>query len=61
MSKRKFRTLEEAKIEYFKEHPEEIEDYLKVARSERPSPGIRFARGLIMGVILGYIILKILH
>ena len=31
MKKRKFRTLKETEIEYFKKHPKEIKNYLEVA------------------------------
>jgi len=39
MSKRKFRTLEEAEIKYFKKHPREIKDYLEVALEEFQNDG----------------------
>jgi len=39
MSKRKYRTLEETEIEYFKKHPREIKDYLEVALEEFQEDG----------------------
>lgn len=39
MSKRKYKTLEEKEIEYFKKHPREIKDYLEVALEEFQKDG----------------------
>ena len=34
MNKRKFRTLEEVEVEYFRKHPKEIKQYLEIALEE---------------------------
>ena len=39
MIKRKFRTYDEAMIEYYKEHPEELKGYISVALSEYQKDG----------------------
>jgi probable addiction module antidote protein len=39
MSKRKFRTFEEAQIEHYKKHPEELKSYVRVALEEYQKDG----------------------
>lgn len=39
MSKRKFRTLEDTEIAYFKKHPKEIRQYLEIALEEFQEDG----------------------
>lgn len=39
MSKRKFRTFEEAQIEHYKKHPEELKSYLRVSLEEYQKDG----------------------
>lgn len=39
MVKRKYRTFEEAQVEYYKKHPGELKDYLKAALEEYQKDG----------------------
>lgn len=39
MNKRKFRTFEEAQIEHYKKHPEELKSYVRVALEEYQKDG----------------------
>jgi len=39
MNTRKYRTVEEARLEYYKKHPKEVKDYLSVALEEYQKDG----------------------